>query len=170
MNAFEKGITKLLLAQLSELYHCENQLLHALERMAQAARSPELKAALRAHRAETVHHVQRLEQAFNVLHEKPRAFPCRAVDGSLEDGIWTIHLMKNDPLLDMALINLAHKVEMMEAAAYTSAVDMAHHLDQQEVADLCMATLEEELAADRQLMALAGSVRGALKAPASNGA
>ena len=37
MNAFEKGVTKLLIAQLSELYFCENQLVHALERMAQAA-------------------------------------------------------------------------------------------------------------------------------------
>jgi ferritin-like metal-binding protein YciE len=147
MNTFEQGMTKLLVAQLAELYHCENQLLHALDRMAEAAMAPDLKQVFREHRRETMNHVSRLEEAFAALGETPRSYPCRMVDGLLEDGTWLLHRMKGDPMLDRALINAAQATEMMEAAAYKRAISMAGYLGMDKVVELCDRNLEEELAA-----------------------
>ncbi|HEX2617791.1 MAG TPA: DUF892 family protein, partial [Flavobacteriales bacterium] len=91
MNAFENGIKKLLIAQLSELFFCEGQLIHALEAMAKAAHDPRLKALFQTHKRETEGHVERIAACFAELNETPKAFPCRATQGLVEDGAWLIH-------------------------------------------------------------------------------
>ena len=155
MNTFEQGMSKLLLAQLADLYFCENQLIGALQRMADAARDPGLKKAFRDHRQDTIGHVHRLEAAFAEMKEIPKAFPCRALDGLLDDGKWMMYQLKDDPALDVALIALAQKVEMFEVASYRSAVCLAKQLGHEKLAVLCQGILEEELAADEKLGAIA---------------
>ena len=160
MNTFETGMTKLLVAQLSELYFCENQLLHALDRMAQAAHDQELKQLFLDHRSETKEQVRRLESAFASMGEVPRAFPCQGVEGLLADGQWLIHTMKDDPVLDTALIAAAQKVENIEAASYRSAITLARQLGREDVAQQCEANLDEELEADRKLAERAQAMHG----------
>jgi ferritin-like metal-binding protein YciE len=160
MNAFEKGVTKLLIAQLSELYFCENQLVHALERMAQAASNQELKDLLLGHRQETLGHIDRLESAFYQLNETPRVYPCRVVEGLLEEGTWLMRTMKGEPTLDVALIEAAHKTEMLETASYRSAIRLARQLGHENVAQLCESNMDEELMADEKLTQLSKHFEG----------
>jgi len=151
MNPFELGMRKLLVAQLSEIYFCENQLLHALDSMAQRAHDPGLKELFANHRKETLEHTHRLEAAFAELQEVPKAFPCRGMDGLLEDGRTLMHLLKDDPSLDQALIAAAQKVEALEATSYRSIIRLCVQLGQERIAQLCDANLEDELGADEQL-------------------
>ena len=155
MNPFEQGMNKLLVSQLANLYFCENQLIGALLRMAEAAQDPHLKDALNEHRQQTIGHVHRLEAAFVELKETPRAFPCRALDGLLDDTKWTIQRLKGDPTLDWALTSAAQKVELFEVASYRSAVRLARQLGNEKVAVLCEGILDEELVADRKFAGLA---------------
>lgn len=160
MNAFEKGVTKLLIAQLSELYFCENQLVLALERMEQAAHSAELKELFKSHRGETIGHIHRVEAMFGHLGETPRVYPCRIVEGLLEDGTWLMHTMKGEATLDIALVEAAHKTEMIEAASYRSAIRLARQLGHEPIAQLCELNMDEELEADEKLTELAKSFQG----------
>lgn len=155
MNSFENGMSKLLLAQLADLYFCENQLVGALQKMADAAKAPELKKAFLDHRQETIGHVHRIETAFAEIRQTPKAFPCRALDGLLDDGKWMMYQLKNDPALDAALITAAQKVEMFEVASYRSAVRLAQQLGHEKLAELCQGILDEELAADEKLATIA---------------
>nr|MDQ3100768.1 ferritin-like domain-containing protein [Bacteroidota bacterium] len=50
----------LLRMQLNDIYFIENQLVTALEINARAATDPELIAAFRSHRTETIQHVHRV--------------------------------------------------------------------------------------------------------------
>ena len=161
MNAFERGMRKLLVAQLSEIYFCENQLLHALDAMAQRAHDAGLKELFVQHRAETKGHAERLEAAFAELDEVPKAYPCRGMDGLLDDGKWLMHILKHDPSLDLALITAAQKVEAIEAASYRALIRLCEQLGEDRIAELCTANLEEELEADEKLNARAGMLHGA---------
>lgn len=163
MNTFEKGMTRLLVAQLAELYHCEKELMHAMENMAKAARSEELKYCFRDHRRETEEHLLRLESMFSSLGMVPAAFPCRAVEGLLEDVQGIMRNLKSDPMLDTALIAAAQKVEMIETASYRSAIGLARQLGHDHIAQLCEMTLKEEFDADRKLAEVAMAMEGSLK-------
>ncbi len=149
---------KLLVAQLSEMYFCENQMLHALDTMARRVHDPGLKQLFISHRRDTMQHAHRLEAAFAELKEVPKAFPCRGVDGLLDDGKWLMHTMKDDPSLDLALIAAAQKVEAIEAAGYRAIIRLCEQLDQPKVAQLCTSNLEEELEADAELQARAAQL------------
>lgn len=155
MNTFENGMTKLLVSQIAEIYFCENQLLHALDRMAEAATHPELKALFLEHRVETEGQITRLESIFTTWNETPRAYPCRGMEGLLENGLWTMRNLKHDPALDTALIAAAQKVEMLEIAAYRSAIALARQLGQEQIAGICEVSLDEETGADAKLGKLA---------------
>jgi Mn-containing catalase len=155
MNAFELGMRKLLIAQLSEMYFCENQLLHALDVMAHRVHDPGLKELFISHRLETIEHAHRLEAAFAELKEEPKAFPCRGVDGLLDDGKWVMHKLKYDPALDLAVVAAAQKVEAIEAAGYRAIIRLCEQLGQEKIAELCSSNLEEELEADEKLHARA---------------
>src|SRR6266542_6237296 len=61
--------------ELRDLYNAEGQLLKALPKMAKAASSEELKDALEKHLEQTKSHVERLEEVFEDIGEKPKGKP-----------------------------------------------------------------------------------------------
>ena len=65
------SLKDLYIDELKDLYNAENQLLKALPKMAKKAAAPELKRAFQEHLAVTKTHVERLEQIFKGLGEKP---------------------------------------------------------------------------------------------------
>lgn len=76
----------LYIEELKDLYSAENQILKALPEMAQAARSPELKAGFNEHFTQTKEHVARLEQIFAKLGKGPRGKHCKGMEGVLAEG------------------------------------------------------------------------------------
>ncbi len=76
----------LFLEELKDVYHAEKQLVKALPKMAKAASSPKLQKAFTTHLDETMEHVIRLEQVFEIMGKKATAKTCKAMEGLLEEG------------------------------------------------------------------------------------
>jgi ferritin-like metal-binding protein YciE len=130
--------------ELRDLYNAENQLLKALPKMAKAASSEELKDAFEKHLEQTKTHVERLEQVFEELGEKPKGKTCRAMKGLIEEGSEILEEEGEESVLDAGIIVAAQKVEHYEIAGYGSVRTFAHLLGKDKSAELLQATLDEE--------------------------
>ena len=144
--------------ELRDLYNAENQLLKALPKMAKAASSEELKEAFEKHLEQTKGHVERLEQVFEELGEKPKGKTCRAMKGLIEEGSEILEEDGEESVLDAGIIVAAQKVEHYEIAGYGSVRTFAHLLGKDKSADLLQTTLDEESETNEILNKLAESV------------
>lgn len=149
------SLESLLVQEIKDLYNAETQLVKALPKMAKAAAGEELKKALAAHLEETKIHVERLEQAADILGFSPKGKTCKAMQGLIEEGEETIEEKGDSELKDLALIVAAQKVEHYEISGYGSARALAEALDHREVFDLLQTTIDEEGDADKKLTAIA---------------
>jgi ferritin-like metal-binding protein YciE len=151
-------LQKLYTDELRDLYNAENQLLKALPKMAKAASSQELKDAFEKHLEQTKTHVERLEQVFEELDEKPKGKTCRAMKGLIEEGSEILKEDGEESVLDAGIIVAAQKVEHYEIAGYGSVRTFAHLLGKDKSAQLLQATLDEESETNELLNRLAESV------------
>ena len=151
-------LQKLYTNELRDLYSAENQLLKALPRMAKAASSEELKDAFEKHLEQTKSHVERLEQVFEELDEKPKGKTCRAMKGLVEEGSEILQQDGEESVLDAGIIVAAQKVEHYEIASYGSVRTFAHMLGQNKAAELLQTTLDEESETNELLNRLAESI------------
>ncbi len=135
--------------QIRELYDVEKQLVKALTKMSKAAESEDLAEGLRQHLEETENHVQRLEQIFEQCGEKPKAKPCKAIRGLIEDS--KTELKGKSAMQDLAIIESGQKAEHYEIAAYGNARTLAEKLAKDDAVSLLEETIEEEKAADQKL-------------------
>lgn len=147
----------LLISELKDLYSAETQLVKALPKIAKKATAPELKEALTDHLEETRGHVQRLEQIFDELEEKPRGKKCQAMEGLVEEGKEILEADADDMVRDAALIGACQRVEHYEIASYGCARTFAQLLGYDNAARLLEETLNEEKAADTKLNEIAES-------------
>ncbi|HRE83956.1 MAG TPA: ferritin-like domain-containing protein, partial [Opitutaceae bacterium] len=143
------------------IYNAEQQLTKALPKMAKAAESKTLKEAFASHLEETRVHIERLEEAFELLEEKARGKTCKAMKGLVEEGSEAIEESDPGVVRDVQLIGAAQRVEHYEIAAYGTVVAMARLMKHNEVADLLQETFDEEGAADKKLTAISKSVNKA---------
>jgi len=150
-------LKELLTKELSDLLDAETQLTQALPKMAQAAHHPKLKEAFEKHLLQTRGHVERLRASFEALGEEPASETCKAMQGLIEEGSYTIKEGANmDPLAaDLALIAAAQKVEHYEIASYGTARGLARQIGVRDCARLLSQTLGEEESADFLLTAIA---------------
>lgn len=151
-------LQKLYTNELRDLYNAENQLLKALPKMAKAASSQELKDAFEKHLEQTKTHVERLEQVFEELDEKPKGKTCRAMKGLIEEGSEILKEDGEESVLDAGIIVAAQKVEHYEIAGYGSVRTFAHLLGKDKSAELLQTTLDEESETNEILNKLAESV------------
>lgn len=138
-----------------DLYNAETQLVKALPKMAKAASAPELKAAFTEHLEETKKQVERLDRVCELLGVKAKGKTCHAMKGIVEEGAEIIAEGGDPAAKDAALIGAAQKVEHYEIAGYGTARTFASVLDEDDVAALLQATLDEEGAADEKLTSIA---------------
>src|SRR3954469_12874863 len=80
------NLEELYISELKDLYSAENQLVKALPKMAKAASSDDLRAAIEEHLEVTRAQVERLEQIFNEVEVSPRGKKCKAMEGLIEEG------------------------------------------------------------------------------------
>jgi ferritin-like metal-binding protein YciE len=151
-------LQKLYTNELRDLYNAENQLLKALPKMAKAASSRELKDAFEKHLEQTKTHVERLEQVFEELDEKPKGKTCHGMKGLIEEGSEILNEDGDDSVLDAGIIVAAQKVEHYEIAAYGSVRTFAHLLGKDKSAEVLQTTLDEESETNEILNKLAESV------------
>jgi len=150
-------LRELLIEELRDLLHAENQLVKALPKMAKAAKNSELKTAFQDHLEQTKGHVERLTQAFDMLGEKAKTKPCKGMAGLVQEGqeVITEGKQKEEAQADLALIAAAQKVEHYEMSAYGTARAIAEQMEHNDLVKLLTKTLEEEEKADELLTKLA---------------
>jgi ferritin-like metal-binding protein YciE len=137
--------------QLRDLYSAETQLTKALPKMAKAATTPDLKQGFEEHLEQTKGHVNRLEQIFEKLDEKPTGKKCKAMEGLVKEGAETISEDAEDAVHDAMLIAAAQRVEHYEIAGYGTVVKWAELLGEDEAQKLLEETLQEEKDTDEKL-------------------
>jgi Mn-containing catalase len=163
------GLDELLLDQLRDLLHAEKQLTKALPQMIEAARYDQLGELFTVHLAETEAQIERLDECFELLGKKPRAKPCKGMQGLVEEGNEVIKegAKKDDAAADLGLIGAAQRVEHYEIAGYTTARNLAQQLRHSGVVALLSKNLAEEENADQLLNQVARSLMSVAKMPAA---
>jgi len=161
------SLRDLLVEELKDVYHAENQLLKALPKMAKAAQNEQLEAAFLTHLKQTETQVKRLEQVFKLLGEPVKGKLCHAMKGLIEEGAEAIADHDASPMRDAQLIGAAQRVEHYEIAAYGTMRTFAKDLGEAKVAALLQTTLNEEGDTDKQLTKIASVVNRAAMQEAS---
>jgi ferritin-like metal-binding protein YciE len=142
--------------ELKDIYWAEKHLTKTLPKMKKAATSTELQNAFTDHLEATTQHVQRLEQAFEMLGERAVAKKCEAMAGITEEGEGIIdETDAGTATRDVGLILAAQKVEHYEISTYGGLAQLAHTLGLEEVAEILETTLAEEKETDQLLTQIA---------------
>lgn len=145
----------LFVCELADIYHAEKQIVKALPKMIEEAHDPRLKEAFQSHLRETENQVIRVEQVFRVLDMKPESEKCDALQGLIKEAEELMKHVKDDAVMDAALIAAAQKVEHYEIASYGTLVALADLLGYAEAAEILRETLDEEQGADTKLNEIA---------------
>lgn len=150
-----KSMEDLHLHVLKDVYYAEQQILKGLDDLVEKATNRELTAALKSHRSETETQIERLEQVFELLGEKPKGTSCPAIDGILKEAKSVAGEVKDKAVLDAAIIAACQAVEHYEITRYGTLVAWSKQLGNVAIARLLATTLAEEKEADKKLSALA---------------
>jgi ferritin-like metal-binding protein YciE len=142
--------------EIKDIYWAEKHLVKTLPKMQKAATSEQLKAAFADHLAVTKGHVERLEQVFELLGQKPQAKKCEAMEGITKEGESIIEdTDKGTATRDVGLILAAQKVEHYEISTYGGLSQLAKTLGKNDIAKILEKTLGEEKDADESLSEIA---------------
>jgi ferritin-like metal-binding protein YciE len=152
------SLEPLMIEELRDILDAEKQVTKALPKMARAASSEQLRAAFEEHQQQTSGQIQRLNQVFEEIGERPRGKTCEAMKSLIEEGQQMLEEVEPGPTRDALLIASAQKVEHYEMAAYGTARTFAALLGHREAARLLEETLEQEKETDARLTNIAVSV------------
>lgn len=146
-----ESLEELLVEELKDVYSAEKQAVRAYPKITKAVESDELKQAMQLHLEQTQGQVERLEQIFEILEEKPGGKTCEGMKGLLEEASEAISEGDKGPILDAQIIGAAQRVEHYEIAAYGTVSAMAKALGKDDIAKLLDQTLQEEKDTDQKL-------------------
>jgi ferritin-like metal-binding protein YciE len=152
------SLQELYIDELRDLYSAEKQLTKALPKMAKAATSRNLRKSFEQHLEQTKGHVERLEEIFGLLEERPGGKKCVGMEGLVKEGSEVMAEDFSDDVMDAALIAAAQRVEHYEIAAYGTVAAYADLLGESEHASLLRQTLDEEKETDRKLTELSEDI------------
>jgi ferritin-like metal-binding protein YciE len=153
--------------ELRDTYDAERQLTKALAKLAKAASSPDLQNAFETHLEETKGQIERLEEVFASVEEKPKGKHCDGIAGIIEEGKSIMEEDFDEGTMDACLIAAGQRAEHYEMAAYGTLVAWAKAMGHTEAAGLLQQNLDEEKAADKKLSSLA---EGGINQEAANDA
>jgi ferritin-like metal-binding protein YciE len=142
---------------LKAMFFAEKKILDALPKMAQAARSGELRAAFKHHERQTREQIIRLREVFQEIGEAPQANTSSAILGIIQDGQECALEDKGTQALDAALIASGQAVEHFEIVEYGTLKSWAEQLELSHSAKLLDETLNEEKETDEKLSQIAES-------------
>jgi ferritin-like metal-binding protein YciE len=151
----EKDLADLLLHGLKDIYYAEKKLTKALPKMIKVAQSQDLVDALESHLKETEEHVTKVEKAFSLLDQAPKAVKCDAIDGIIAEAEEILKDFGKTAAGDAAIIFSGQAAEHYEITRYGSLRAFAEVLQHQDVAEILQSILDQEKAADEKLTELA---------------
>ena len=149
------SLEKLMVEELKDLYDAEKQITEALSKMAEEAKTADLRQAFEDHLKQTKGHVKRLEEVFKELDVSDREKKCKGMQALIQEGEEMMKQASNSMTRDAALIAAAQRVEHYEMAGYGTVVSYAQQLDHNEVAKQLQQTLNEEKQTDLMLSQIA---------------
>ena len=151
MNSLEELLTH----ELEDLRSAEEQLIEALPKAAEAANSAQVKKAFEDHLKVTKEHLNRIDQAFEVMGQTPKAHKCKAMEGLIKEADEVAKMEGNPKVIDAALIAAAQRIEHYEISGYGTARAHALECGMEDVANLLQRTRDEEVAANELLTQIA---------------
>lgn len=146
-----KTAEDLFLDELKDIYSAEKQAIRAYPRVTKAAASEELKEALQKHLEQTKGQLERLDRVFEILEKRSGGKTCEAMKGLIEEAQESIEEIEQGPVLDVAIIAAAQRIEHYEIAAYGTVAALAEAMGQDEIKTLLTETLNEEKQTDELL-------------------
>lgn len=138
------SLKELFLDTLNSVFDIEQQLADALPRMADASSTPELRQAFEQHLSETKEHVDRAQQIFKQIGERPTLKPNLVVKEMTQGVEALIGNIDEGPIRDAALIMAGNQIEHFEMAFYGSLRTFATLLGNKDIAAILERTLDEE--------------------------
>lgn len=141
----------LFIEQLLDVQSAEEQLSHALPKMAAAASDEDLKEAFKEHLKETYEQLDRIRKIITHVGGGARTETCNAMKGLIEEAEDLINTEGDPTVKDAALIAAAQRIEHYEIAAYGTLVCYANELDEDEAKCDLEKSLGEEYDADKAL-------------------
>ncbi len=145
-------VHQLFVHKLGQQYYVERELIDTLDEMALNASNDRMSRGFADHRDETRTQVERIEDAFDALGERPEAREDPVLDAleterrTLEDQI------TDDDLLDMVYLNAGMMTERVEMTAYEGLSMLATELELgNDVQTPLEANYDEEKSAYREL-------------------
>ena len=143
---------ELFLHELGDVLYAERTLVKILPKLQGEASDEELTLGFEEHLEETKHHVKNVEQAFEMLGEKPTAEKCPGIDGiKQEHDDFVTKESPSQEVLDSFLTGAGARTEHYEIAAYEGLVTMAEAIGETEVVELLTINLEQEKTALEKL-------------------
>nr|WP_250157401.1 ferritin-like domain-containing protein [Tianweitania aestuarii] len=146
---------------LKDIYYAERKILKTLPKMARAAQSDQLKAAIEKHKDQTEGQIERLQQVFEILGKRAQGKTCDAIEGIISEGEEIMDEFKGMPALDAGIISSAQAVEHYEITRYGTLKRWAETLGMKDVAGLIDQNLQEESQTDEDLTTLSDTVNKA---------
>lgn len=144
-------VRELLVDQMKDAYSAEKQALRCMQRAVRKATAPALKEGIQAHIEETQTHIERVEQALDMLGARPGRKVCEAMRGLVEEAQHEIEEHDKGPVLDLVIVAGMQRIEHYEIAAYGVDIALAKALGEGALAALLETTLKEEKQADMKL-------------------
>jgi ferritin-like metal-binding protein YciE len=154
----------LFVEELKDIYSAEKQAVRAYPRLAKAVESEEVKEAMQEHLEQTKQQVERLDRVFEILEKRSGGKTCEGMKGLLEEAFTHVEEIEDGPVRDAALIGALQKVEHYEISAYGTVATLAEAMEQEEIRQLLVETLEEEKETDEKLTQVASTVNSAAMA------
>ena len=151
-------LNDLFMDMLKDIYYAEKKILKALPKMQKAVgKGSKLAGAFEKHYHETEGQVQRLEQVFEIMGQKPKGKTCDAIEGLTAEAEDLMKHCDCKATLEAGLLAGAQAVEHYEMARYGTLVAWASLLGHDDAADLLQETLDQEKNTDKSLNDLAES-------------
>ena len=158
MGLFSKDIKTMddmLLHGLQDIYYAEHQITKALPKMIEQATNRDLAQGLKNHLEETYKQIERLDQVFKKLGQKPSGTDCPAIDGLIKESDETAGEIADKSVLDAAIVANAQAVEHYEMARYGTLIAWAEELGHDDIVRFLTTNLNEEKAANTKLNTVA---------------
>ncbi|HEX3152983.1 MAG TPA: DUF892 family protein [Candidatus Angelobacter sp.] len=138
---------------LTDILDGEQQLVDALQKLADDSTNPQLKKAFETHRRETEEQIERLNQCFQLLGETPEQSECKGLKGLIEEKEAFSEEDPEPDILDIFDVGAAIKAETYEICEYKSLIQMARAMKHAKAAQLLTQTLKEEQATLKKMEA-----------------
>jgi ferritin-like metal-binding protein YciE len=150
-----ENLHRLFIAQLAEMYDAEKKLALALPIVAKAARSEDLKKLVEVHLKETEGHATTIRMVAESLGVELPDRACKAMRALIKEAVVSLAKHATSPVLDIALIAAAQKIEHYEIAAYGTLCAWATEMRHTYELALLTSILQQERTADELITGVA---------------